>query len=192
MAIIAIVNTKGGVGKTTSSVYLAAAAAHAGHAVRLVDADPQASATTWLESAGEVPCELVVANAVTLGRLPDDGVTIIDTPPGNPAVIDRALAVADFVVIPTAPSLTDISRVWETLGAIDGKPTAILLTQVNPQATLTGQAREVLEEAGHAVFPVNIPRRESFRQAFGTWPANDARQLLGYDTAFNQIMEVLS
>lgn len=192
MPIIAVVNTKGGVGKTTSAIYLAAAAAYEGHDVRVVDADPQASATTWIESVGNATCELVIANAVTLARLPEDGVTIIDTPPGNPAVIDRAIEVADFVVIPTAPSLTDISRVWETMSAIDGKPAAVLLTQVNPQASLTAQARDVLEEAGHFVFPTNIPRRESFRQAFGTWPSDDTRQLLGYDTAFRQIMEVLS
>lgn len=198
MTNIAVVNTKGGVGKTTTSIYMAAFASYRGHKVRVVDADPQGTASSWVTEVNraggnETNCELLVANLTTLSNLPDDGINFIDTPPGNSAVIDRAVAVADFVVIPTAPSLTDLDRVWDTRSIIpSGTPAAVLLTQVNVQALLTTQTREVLESEDVMVFPVNIPRREKFRQSFGTWPADDVREFVGYESAFAQIMEGLA
>jgi chromosome partitioning protein len=198
---IAYLNTKGGTGKTTSTVMTAAAGAYDGQPVTVADLDQQGSASEWLslvkqefEDRGETsPVDLMTPNLATLGSLPADRFVLIDTPPGNPGLLDRVVAVSDLVIIPTTPSVTDIDRVWQTLRFIPaGTPVAVLLTQVNAQAVLVKQTRQVLEDEDVLVFPTQIPRRESFRKMFGTWPANDARELLGYEDVFAQIKEILA
>jgi chromosome partitioning protein len=100
---------KGGVGKTTTCVYLATIAAEAGRTVNLVDADAQASAADWLENSGdpavdaielvEAPTERLLARA--LDRADDDQVMVVDSPPGNERIIGVALERAEVVIIPT-------------------------------------------------------------------------------------------
>jgi chromosome partitioning protein len=100
---------KGGVGKTTTCVYLAAIAAETGRPVTLVDADAQASAADWLENSGdpavgsielvEAPTERLLARAID--KADDDQVTIVDSPPGNERLIGVGLDRADVVLIPT-------------------------------------------------------------------------------------------
>jgi len=106
---IVVAALKGGVGKTTTCVYLAAIAAEAGRTVTLVDADAQASAADWLENSGdgavesidlvEAPTERLLVRA--MDRSDDDAITIVDSPPGNERLIGVALEHAEVVVIPT-------------------------------------------------------------------------------------------
>ena len=199
MAVVSFVNTKGGVGKTCSTMFLAAAAHYAGHKVTIIDSDPQGTASSWFHDAQENPetrldnCELVIANQGTMQRAAQrDGLVFIDTPPGNYSTVDSAIEVADFVVIPTLPSTIDMERVWKTRAAIpDGKPAAVLLTAVNAQTVLYREVREALESYEVAVFPQYIPHRDFFRQMRGQWPVNDARQMLGYEHVLDQILEVM-
>src|SRR5215207_6342689 len=65
--IVALLNQKGGVGKTTVTLGMASSAAAAGHRVLVVDLDPQGS-STWV--LGHDPSSVVASTAEVLGKLP--------------------------------------------------------------------------------------------------------------------------
>jgi chromosome partitioning protein len=116
---IVVSNVKGGVGKTTTAVYLAAVAARAGKThVVLVDADPQGSTAEWYDTDPLDGVELVEGPSVrtvskAMGQ--DDAVVIVDTPPGEGTVVQAALGKADAVVIPTRAGGVEPNRVVTTL-----------------------------------------------------------------------------
>jgi chromosome partitioning protein len=116
---IVVSNVKGGVGKTTSSVYLAAAAAARGReAVFLVDSDPQGSAAEWFEQNPVEGVELIEApseRTVVRALSNSDGIVIVDTPPGDERIVRAALRRADAVIIPTRAGGVEPSRVLATL-----------------------------------------------------------------------------
>jgi chromosome partitioning protein len=122
---IVVSNVKGGVGKTTTSVYLAAAAVDRGwDPVTLIDADRQASSAEWLEESPlegvelvEAPSERTVARAMSGG----EGLTVVDTPPGDERIVRAALDRADAVVIPTRAGGVEYSRVVATLEMVGSK-----------------------------------------------------------------------
>ena len=121
--IIVVAALKGGVGKTTTSVYLSALAAAGRRATTLVDADPQASAADWLENSGDenlAPVELVEAPTErlltkALDRVAADGVVVVDTPPGNERLLAKAIDRADCVVLPTRIGGVETHRVEAVL-----------------------------------------------------------------------------
>ena len=122
---IVVSNLKGGVGKTTTAVYLAAAAVEAGYdPVVLVDADRQASSAEWLEERPlegvdvvEAPSERTLARAMGRG----EGLAIVDTPPGDERLAQSAVGAADAVVIPTRAGGVEYSRVVVTLETIPAR-----------------------------------------------------------------------
>lgn len=89
--ILSLVHTKGGVGKTTSSVFLACAAAAHGREVVLLDADPQGSASSWADRAAHrgtpLPFPVVPVGATDLAAAAARGaagLVVVDTPPAPP------------------------------------------------------------------------------------------------------------
>jgi chromosome partitioning protein len=122
---IVVASLKGGVGKSTTAVYLAAAAAERGHEpVLLVDADRQASSAVWLEERPVEGVEVIEAPSErTLKRAmaKHDGVVVVDTPPGDERLSHSAIAEADSVVIPTRAGGVEFARVAATLDLIPAK-----------------------------------------------------------------------
>ena len=129
---IVVANLKGGVGKTTTAVYLAAAAVARGHdPVLLVDADRQASSAVWLEERPLDGVEVVEAPSerTVLRAMRGDGVVIVDTPPGDERLVQSALAESDSVLIPTRAGGVEFSRVTYTLGLTPARtPRGIVIT----------------------------------------------------------------
>ena len=122
---IVVSNVKGGVGKTTTTVYLSAVAVARGYEpVLLIDSDRQASSAEWLEIRAvegvdiiEAPSERTVSRAMQTHQ----GLALVDTPPGDQRIVQAAIENADAVVIPTRAGGIEISRVYATLEMISPK-----------------------------------------------------------------------
>jgi chromosome partitioning protein len=122
---IVVTNLKGGVGKTTTAVYLAAAAVARGYdPVVLIDADRQASSAEWLEERPVEGVEVVEApseRTLTREMNRDGGMRVVDTPPGDERLVQSAINSADAVVIPTRAGGVEFARVAVTLGMIPAR-----------------------------------------------------------------------
>ena len=133
--IVVVAALKGGVGKTTTSVYLAAVASTNKRAVTLIDADPQASAAEWLErddddqleavSLVEAPTARLLTRA--LERIEPDDVGVVDSPPGNERMLETAMSYADCIVVPTRVGGVETARAEEALSMAPRKTPAGLV-----------------------------------------------------------------
>jgi len=122
---VVVTNLKGGVGKTTTAVYLSAAAVATGYdPVLLIDTDRQASSAEWMDERPlegvtivEAPSERTLARAMSRA----EGLQIVDTPPGDERLVQSAINAADAVVVPTRAGGVEFSRVVVTLEMIPAK-----------------------------------------------------------------------
>lgn len=107
--IISFLNQKGGVGKTTLSINVAARLASQGQKVLLVNADKQGSATTWASLRDETPFQVVSMARENLAKdviqlASDFDATVIDGPPHAEGIARACIIASDFVALPIEPS----------------------------------------------------------------------------------------
>lgn len=173
MEIIAVLNQKGGAGKTTIATHLSRALQALGNEVVLVDSDPQGSARDWAAVDENNPTMTVGIDRPTISRDArklSARYVVIDGAPQAQELAASALSAADIVLIPVQPSPYDI---WATADLVelvkqrqlitDGKLRAyFVISRAISGSTLGKEIREALEGYGLPVLDTVVHQRQAY------------------------------
>lgn len=161
---IGVVSQKGGAGKTTVSINLAATLAASGLRVLLVDADPQGTAIKWSAVRDrELAFPVVGMPKATLHK--DIGhiarnydVVVIDAPPHNNDVGRSVIAASNLIVVPVQPSGPDVWSTADTVRLINEaqqfRPDLNAVLVINRKVVGTALARDVISAVNSLGLPV--------------------------------------
>ncbi len=178
--IIAVVNQKGGAGKSTLAMLLAGSLADEGRRVLVADADPQNTSLRWAQGGEGFPADVIDLSGeegklhkYLKKRLDDYNYIVIDTPPAATApVTASALRIAHLALVPVIPSPPDMwasVRIREAIEAAQADKNVDLLARivVNQAQLNTVLAREVLAllpEFGIPMLAAQLKSRTAYRQ----------------------------
>lgn len=174
MQKIAIIAQKGGAGKTTLAVHLAAEAERAGRVAFVVDMDPQASASQWGQWRKGEPPEVIdtppplLASKLKQAEDMGAGFAVIDTPPHADTAAAAAAQNADLILVPCRPRAFDLAAIQMTARLVENsrRPAYVVFMGGPPNARrLYEEAAAVVTSYGLTPCPCIIPERASFTHA---------------------------
>jgi len=175
---IAITNQKGGTGKTTLALNLAAGLHRRGSTL-VLDTDPQGSISQWagLGDAGDLPEVLHVSGddvqAHIVKRMPSHRYLVVDCPPtAHGSHVDKVLTNVDMVLVPIQPSPVDL---WASIAIADAVRDAkkrnprlkafVVLNQLDVRNALSKSMHEALAELEFPTLRAGVSRRAAYRNA---------------------------
>jgi chromosome partitioning protein len=164
--IVTVASFKGGVGKTTTALHLAAYF-QTQRATLLVDGDLNRSALDWA-SRGKLPFKVVdEKQAVKFARAYEH--IIIDTPARpSPDELKTIAEGCDLLVLPTSPDALALGATIQMVDALHSLKTnyKILLTLIPPHPNKMGEdARAAIANSGLPIFSTGIRRLAVFQKA---------------------------
>jgi len=176
--VIAVINQKGGAGKTTLSMNLAAGLSRRADTV-VIDLDPQGSSRQWA-AMGSQPFPATIKqisgnwDARTLHRnYQAFKHMVLDCPPSLESHASiQALRACDVALIPVLPSPVDLwasmklpEEIEEARKVNPNIQAFLVLNQLEPRSALSSAMRDALTEFGMPVMDAGIRRRAAYRNA---------------------------
>ena len=161
--IITVANSKGGVGKSTLAVHLAAWLSEQGHSVTLADCDTQHSSSEWINEAAPNVHSVRLANPdAILNDLPTlrhEADYIVADGPGSNTETSRALLLrADLAIVPCKASMLEVRALAKATDVLrqaqdirDGEPKAVIVL------SMVGKRYRLTQDMKEAASVLNLP-----------------------------------
>lgn len=181
--IIAIANSKGGVGKSTLAVHLAAWLHAQGHSVTLADCDTQQSSSEWVrEAVPGVKAVRLDSPDVILNDLPQlaqEADYVVADGPGSQTETSRALLLrADLAIVPCKASMLEVRALAKATEVLrqaqdirQGKPEAVIVL------SMVGRNYRLTQDMKDAAAALNLPLAKTamiLRQIYADAPGQGA------------------
>lgn len=203
MSIIAVLNSKGGSGKSTVATNLARGLQLSGYKTLLVDSDPQGTARDWrgMDTSADMPAVVGVDRAKAFEENVREiaggyEVTVIDGAARLHKIMTRAVKAADLVLIPVQPSAADL---WATEDLVElirtrqeitgGRPAAAFVVSRQVVGTnLAGEVGDVLDTYGLPVLEGRTSQRVAYTEALNTGVS--VQEITGADKAADEVRTI--
>src|SRR5438067_258657 len=219
--VYALANQKGGVGKTTTAINLAACLAEAGERTLVIDLDPQANATSGLGERANGSSSLDLLDGIPLQKLasrPDGerylaealrdagegySFVFVDCPPALGPLTVNALAAADRVLVPVQAEYYALEGLAQLVGSVELVRSrlnprlaigGVILTMVDRRTRLAADVSdEVRRHFGELVFKTAVPRSVRLAEApsHGLPVTSYDRDSAGADAYWKVAMELV-